>query len=112
MSQENGRTARQRGNSLGTEAGIEDVSGNDCRLFGGHRKRARTMHAAQHLSERQVERAQARLSRWRFTVVFVILCMAMMTKRFTRVRRAAAGMPCRMRKRALLCNEQQRYANT
>lgn len=46
-----------RGNCLGAEAGIKGMVCNNRGEFGGIRHDARAMRTAQHLSEREVERA-------------------------------------------------------
>jgi hypothetical protein len=102
-SQEQGRAVRTRGNGLGTEAGIENVSVTDGWLFYRIRQYAEAMHTAEHLAECQIQRTQIGLAGRGFAVVLMIMHMT-----FVRmcVMRATARVPGGVYQRALLRDEQ------
>lgn len=94
-----------RGYDIATEAGIENVSGNDDWLFRQIRQYAEAMHAAEHLAECQIQRTQIGLAVRGFTVLFIIMHMAVTVVRM-RVACAAARVPGGMYQCALLRDEQ------
>jgi hypothetical protein len=102
-SQEQGRTARMRRNGLATEAGIENVSVTDGRLFYRIRQYAEAMHTTEHLAECQIQRTQIGLAGRDFAGALMIMHMT-----FVRmcVMRAAARVPGSVYQRALLRDEQ------
>ena len=83
------------------------MGGNSRREFNGKLLRARSMHATQHLAEREVERAKIPLA----TLVerrFMVGVLAMRTPLMGM--RIGARMPRSMYERALLRNQQQEHA--
>lgn len=95
-----------RGYGLATEAGIENVSGNDDRLFRRTRQYAEAMHAAEHLAKCQIQRTQIGLACRGFAVLFMIIMhMAIAVVRM-RVVCAAARVPGGVYQCALLRDEQ------
>ena len=102
MLEQNGRTARQRGYGIRTGPGINGIIRNGCGKFGGNRLRARSLHAPQHLSEREVERTKISLPA-------LIIMRRMISGLCVFVsERAGARMPSRMHERAVLRDQQQK----
>lgn len=113
-----------RGNGLGAEAGIENIRGNGSRQLGNHWQRGSAMHATQHLPERKMVIAQMLLRvgavamvavvagitvGMRMLIVRIAIVPVVNILRIVRMRRAACGMPCGVRQRALLRNQQQEH---